>query len=56
MKMCKTLGLSPVTMTDMQFGGGTNSKFLFGFGSDLDAPNLPKAQLDTQLSLRQYLD
>ena len=43
MKMCKTLGLNPVTMTDIQFGGGTNTKFLFGFGGALGSPHLTKA-------------
>ena len=31
-KMCKILGLSPVTMRNMQFGGGTNATFILGFG------------------------
>ena len=46
--MCDTLSLSPVTMRDMQFGGGTNASFLFGFGNDLDSPHLPRPQPDIQ--------
>ena len=56
MKMCKTLGLSPMTMTDMQFSGGTNAKFLFGFGGALGSPQPLEAQPDIQRFLRHYLD
>ena len=45
-----------MTMTDMQFGGGTNAKFLFGFGGALGSPHLPEAQPDIQHSLWHYLD
>ena len=44
--MCETLGLSPVTMVDMQFGGGTDARFLFEFGGFLSSPHLLKAQAD----------
>ena len=43
---CKTLGFSPVTMADMQFGDGIDARFLFGFGDSLSSPHLPEAQAD----------
>ena len=40
----------------MQFVGGTNARFLFGFGSSLGVTYLPKAQCNVQRSLTDYLD
>ena len=45
-----------MTMTDIQFGGGTNAKFLFGFGGALGSLHLPEAQPDIKRSLWHYSD
>ena len=55
-KLCSTFSLSPVTMRDMQFGGATNARFLFGFGGSFDSSHLPTAHPDIQRSLRHFLD
>ena len=45
------------TDTDyIQFGGGTDARFLFGFGSSLGVTWLPEAQHYVQRSLTHYLD
>ena len=36
--LCETFGLSLVAMADMQFGGGTDAMFIFGFGDSLSLP------------------
>ena len=51
MRLCDMLGISQVTLTDMQFGGGTNDRFLFGFGSSLGETCLPEAHCNVQYSL-----
>ena len=45
-----------MTLADMQFEGGTDVRFLFGFGSSLGRTCLPEAQPDVQRSLLHYLD
>ena len=42
-RLCDRIGLSQVTLTYTQFGGGTDARFLSRFGSSLGVTHLPEA-------------
>ena len=50
------IGLSQVTLAHIQFGGGTDAIFPFGFIYSLGEARLLEAQRDVQHSLMHYLD
>ena len=50
------LGLSQMMLSDIQFGGGTDARFLFCSGDSLYLACLPEAQPDAHRAMRNYLD
>ena len=45
-----------VMLADMQFGRGTDGRFLFRLGDSLDSACLPETEPDVQRALTHYLD